>query len=191
MILSRHFPRRFYLALSWLLVVALLGLITISLKHQGLQKDWRTPISSNAGMQNHDWWFAFDLPFLGLTVGHRIEIVDAEMSRKLGLWREFRQMDLDYPVCLCADLHPRPSAAYECLGFGFNTRDDGNRRFWWARVPNYLIFGLLLGPQAIYFLMRHRNRKIPTQCKSCSCDLRAHNPGDKCPECGTEIVKKV
>jgi len=31
------------------------------------------------------------------------------------------------------------------------------------------------------------NLSLPTPCPNCRYDLRAHTPGDKCPECGTTI----
>ena len=36
--------------------------------------------------------------------------------------------------------------------------------------------------------LRRRNRHIAGLCPKCSYDLRAHKPGDKCPECGTIVA---
>jgi hypothetical protein len=42
-------------------------------------------------------------------------------------------------------------------------------------------------PAALAVLLTHR-RLEPGLCPSCSYDLRAHQPGQKCPECGTLIL---
>jgi hypothetical protein len=41
-----------------------------------------------------------------------------------------------------------------------------------------------------YHMKRTHNRIRMGKCPHCSYDLRAHHPGEKCPECGTVIVAK-
>jgi len=42
----------------------------------------------------------------------------------------------------------------------------------------------------IVLALLRRRRTLETACPICSYDLRAHHPGDKCPECGTLIPTK-
>jgi hypothetical protein len=50
---------------------------------------------------------------------------------------------------------------------------------------------VLLGLGITFHLMRGRSRKKLKEgcCPTCGYDLRAHKPGQKCPECGTEIPR--
>ena len=62
---------------------------------------------------------------------------------------------------------------------------------WEFRLPHWAI-ALLIGSPLLFAACRsqirrrrRRRRERRGQCASCGYDLRAHNPGDKCPECGT------
>lgn len=52
--------------------------------------------------------------------------------------------------------------------------------FW----PVSLLFAFLM-VRRIFRYLRVRNRVVSRLCMVCSYDLRAHHPGNKCPECGT------
>jgi len=56
---------------------------------------------------------------------------------------------------------------------------------WDVRVPYWLI-ALITIILAIGVFILTRARK-PGTCQKCGYDLRAHKPGDRCPECGTII----
>ena len=51
----------------------------------------------------------------------------------------------------------------------------------WALILASGLFSCTL----IAALVFRRHRRSPGHCLACSYDLRAHKPGDKCPECGT------
>ena len=65
-------------------------------------------------------------------------------------------------------------------------------------LPNSLLKGAIAGVGCVLILYllsrylvvthRHRYRVRHGLCPTCSYDLRAHKPGDKCPECGTSIA---
>jgi|GEM_PF-5519779 len=52
-----------------------------------------------------------------------------------------------------------------------------------------LIGAALLGHRLVHRLLsrRHRRPHNHSRCRKCHYDLRAHRPGDRCPECGTAI----
>jgi hypothetical protein len=55
-------------------------------------------------------------------------------------------------------------------------------------IPLYLLALFAAIPSALgIFLLSRRRRPIPGLCPICRYDLRAHAPGQKCPECGTLI----
>ena len=59
-------------------------------------------------------------------------------------------------------------------------------------IPLWLLlvaFSILPAWQMSKFVRRRRSPK--GLCPTCAYDLRAHNPGDKCPECGTTIQQKT
>lgn len=65
---------------------------------------------------------------------------------------------------------------------------------WWA--PSWPLFVLLLAACGYYFArwlphFRKSRRVKAGLCPTCSYDLRAHKPGDKCPECGTGVESQV
>ncbi len=55
----------------------------------------------------------------------------------------------------------------------------------------YWILALLPAMAIGILLLKGRHRRLPAPgailCSTCSYDLRAHSPGQKCPECGTPI----
>ncbi len=69
------------------------------------------------------------------------------------------------------------------LGFVHEKDVDGER--WGVLTPDW-IFALLFAAWPAAWLLRRRNRhRSHGRCPVCGYDLRAHKPGDKCPECGT------
>jgi hypothetical protein len=55
-------------------------------------------------------------------------------------------------------------------------------------VPTWFILPFLLIYPMLWLHAKIRRRQIcPGTCPSCHYDLRAHAPGQKCPECGTVI----
>ena len=55
-------------------------------------------------------------------------------------------------------------------------------------MPFWLAIALCTVLPLMVLLRHHRNRKLPAfACIKCGYDLRAHKPGDRCPECGTLI----
>ena len=52
---------------------------------------------------------------------------------------------------------------------------------------SYLAFLFSMVPALVFFFQRQRTAFCKGCCPHCSYDLRAHKPGDKCPECGTVI----
>ena len=60
--------------------------------------------------------------------------------------------------------------------------------FWFAFLLT-AILPVLRIPRLLTFIRTHR-RSAQNLCSQCAYDLRAHNTGDKCPECGTLIVRK-
>jgi len=54
-------------------------------------------------------------------------------------------------------------------------------------VPYFM--PIVAGLSAAYVILRRpfKRSRRPGQCGKCQYDLRAHKPGDKCPECGTPI----
>jgi hypothetical protein len=58
---------------------------------------------------------------------------------------------------------------------------------WRLSVPAWLVFALTLLLPAIWlrrFLILLRRRRAGL-CRQCGYDLRGHEPGSRCPECGT------
>jgi hypothetical protein len=95
----------------------------------------------------------------------------------------------------------RHGTAWRFAGFAFashtvsHDRDDGSSvtpiavRTECFAIPDYLIVALLMIYPAIW-IRRRRNasrQAIMGHCAACSYDLRAHRPGDKCPECGALV----
>lgn len=69
--------------------------------------------------------------------------------------------------------------------FGMFHRDaDGNN----LALVAWSTFSLMAG-SILWFPPSNPPRQDCTLCPICSYDLRAHAPGDKCPECGTPISK--
>jgi hypothetical protein len=54
-----------------------------------------------------------------------------------------------------------------------------------------IAFLSLLLTLAVYVRSLRLNRSAPGKCPTCDYDLRAHQPGQKCPECGTPISRTV
>jgi len=50
-----------------------------------------------------------------------------------------------------------------------------------------LLFCSLFPTYWLYRRLRPRPTDLPDHCQKCGYDLRAHNPGTKCPECGTPV----
>jgi hypothetical protein len=46
---------------------------------------------------------------------------------------------------------------------------------------------LLFAAIPLWWFLHTRRRATPGHCRQCNYDLRAHAPGQKCPECGTVI----
>ncbi len=65
----------------------------------------------------------------------------------------------------------------------------------WLYVPYSYVAILLSIMPTLWLLTRNRrrrnNRLAHGLCPNCAYDLRAHHPGDKCPECGTPIVQNA
>jgi hypothetical protein len=87
------------------------------------------------------------------------------------------------------------------LGFHYQTvkaeiathrmRDTGIEKHYWRlyhtlAIPYWALTLLFAGLPALW-LFQHRRRPQPGLCPTCHYDLRAHTPGQKCPECGTRI----
>jgi hypothetical protein len=54
-------------------------------------------------------------------------------------------------------------------------------------VPGWLVLALLAIAPTKWAVKRIRHRHPPGHCQKCGFDLRAHKPGEKCPECGTIV----
>jgi hypothetical protein len=71
----------------------------------------------------------------------------------------------------------------------------GGSYYWWYSItfPQwFLLIGSLLFP--IILIRKFRRRRYHERnslCMDCGFDLRAHNPGDKCPECGRLIPARA
>ena len=63
---------------------------------------------------------------------------------------------------------------------------------WVVAIPYWFPLALLVLP-FVWKLARFLLRKAPAPglCQKCRYDLRAHKPGDRCPECGTLIPPKA
>jgi hypothetical protein len=59
----------------------------------------------------------------------------------------------------------------------------------WVSFPSAYLYPFLaaLPALSLYRFARRRHRFIEGLCPICSYDLRAHSPGQSCPECGTPI----
>jgi hypothetical protein len=98
-----------------------------------------------------------------------------------------------------ADYGGFPSDYNRFLGFGFGHRDprpfsrnaDVMLGFTFLTLPHWFLALLTGFPAAARFrsraarLMRSRQGRCPT----CGYDLRAHVAGDRCPECGTAVMR--
>jgi len=92
-------------------------------------------------------------------------------------------------IFLDARVDDGPSLIHKCAGVRVYTNGLSYRCIAapaWYPVPLWAIL------PALYLLRlcrRLRNRRIggANLCPTCSYDLRAHNSGQKCPECGTPI----
>ncbi len=85
------------------------------------------------------------------------------------------------------------------LGFGVVSRNDNIMTFSFfsdlrqeiqLQLPSWfllLLFSLLPAKQLHRFIQQRRRVGINC-CPTCRYDLRAHHPGEKCPECGTAIL---
>ena len=65
----------------------------------------------------------------------------------------------------------------------------------WDDRPTEIVITLIIIGVASYspvrqLIQRFRQyRHLPGHCQQCHYDLRAHKPGDKCPECGCVVTK--
>jgi predicted RNA-binding Zn-ribbon protein involved in translation (DUF1610 family) len=77
------------------------------------------------------------------------------------------------------------------FGFGFTTGiAPGPGEI--CIYASYWIWSLLMTSGALLCYLMHikvRPKRHAHLCHSCGYDLRAHHPGQKCPECGTEIPR--
>ena len=91
-----------------------------------------------------------------------------------------------------SDSPPTPFV-WRTLGFNHRTSDgwlipgEMVHSSEWA-IPYWILVVLfaLLPASRLRRYLKNYNRK-PGHCRACNYDLRAHHPGDKCPECGTLI----
>jgi hypothetical protein len=78
-------------------------------------------------------------------------------------------------------------------GFGYQRRGGRNSRaagvIMTAACPDWAILLLLACPMvcAVIRGRSNRYRRLHGLCLKCGYDLRAHGPGQRCPECGTPI----
>jgi len=78
--------------------------------------------------------------------------------------------------------------------FGWKTYSNRGtilRTSYWIHLP-FAPFIALLASSAILIhwrlqTLKHRRQNRQGLCPTCSYDLRAHHPGQRCPECGTPI----
>ena len=62
------------------------------------------------------------------------------------------------------------------------------------QLPDWFVIAVALLPSVLCGLLIIRDRKRRASqgfCPNCRYDLRAHKPGDRCPECGAPIAKRV
>lgn len=90
----------------------------------------------------------------------------------------------------------RPSIFYR-MGFAYaHSRWPGVMESRGVVMPAWIV-ALVLAIPPVRFLwslprrLRARRARLQGACSNCLYDLRAHRPGDKCPECGTAITKPV
>ena len=78
---------------------------------------------------------------------------------------------------------------------GIRMQKTGALAYWWILLSYWLPFVLTAILPAAWLLTRigrtKRRWKKLGLCLHCGYDLRAHKPGDKCPECGTLIVAQL
>ena len=55
-------------------------------------------------------------------------------------------------------------------------------------LPILTLLCILYWSRSIYLWRKAHRARIRGKCPTCSYDLRAHQPGTKCPECGTPIA---
>jgi hypothetical protein len=92
------------------------------------------------------------------------------------------------PFSLSAEAYP----AWNFLGFSYawtNPFPPDRLGYHVFLIPHWFLSLLCLMPPAFWCRARLATRRPPAAncCAVCRYDLRAHKPGDKCPECGTLV----
>jgi hypothetical protein len=115
--------------------------------------------------------------------------LDIPMSQ-LG-WHSYRDDDWAQRSAANYLTYAISSERFSLSGFEIRQNDTAGLRvvvirYWLPVVLLSIPLLTFCGVRMVRFL-RHRSRRIAGLCPTCHYDLRAHKPGDRCPECGTPI----
>lgn len=121
------------------------------------------------------------------------EVEWGEFPERVGNWHIEHwpyETSSGYP-CLKDDFYP----GHQWLGFMFGSSNEFEHATWrhgyqWQLIVPYPAIWLPCGLVMTGFgrrWLRQRRRILTGRCLQCGYDLRAHAPGQNCPECGTLV----